>query len=43
MLRFSPSFTGDEKEIIKRGIKIIALILAAIIAMGMRHDALPFE
>lgn len=40
MLFFSLSFTGDEKEIIKRGIKITALILAAIIAMGMRHDAL---
>lgn len=40
MLCFSPSFTGDEKEIIKRGIKIIALILTAIIAMGMKHDAL---
>lgn len=43
MLRFSPSFTGDGKEIIKREIKIIALILAAIIAREMRHDALPFE
>lgn len=39
-LPFSLPFRGDEKEIIRRGIKIIALVPAAIVATGMRCGVL---